>query len=99
MTAHKDITGIEGTWSSYFELLKSALDKNNVGLETNDKGEIVFKVHYPLMEGARILGQMILRPRLIDRNRIEDRDEIRGIERQKTIQALLFRMVTQGGFN
>ena len=63
LSSHKETTGIEGSWSSYFELLKSALDKNNVGLETNSKSEIIFKVHYPLMEGARILGQIIMRPR------------------------------------
>lgn len=63
MEEHKKKTGIEGTWPSYFELFKSALDLKNIGLEKSEEGNIIFKVHYPLLEGARICGQFVLKPR------------------------------------
>lgn len=74
-------------------MLKTAFDQNNLGLETNERGEIVLKVHYPLMEGARICGKIIMRPR----TEREEHDEIRGIDRQRGIQAMLFRIVCNGG--
>lgn len=55
MEEHRRQTGIEGSWTSYFELLRQALDNQSIGLFSDDDG-IVLKIHYPLMAGARISG-------------------------------------------
>jgi hypothetical protein len=58
---HRLKTGIEGSWSSYFMLLKSAFESNSLSLQSEEDEEdgskiILLKVHYPLMVGARITG-------------------------------------------
>ena len=51
MQDHRDHTGIEGTWTAYFQLLKQALDLKSLTL-TDEQ----LKIHYPLMVGAKITG-------------------------------------------
>ena len=79
MDKHRKETGIEGSWSSYFELLKQALDNKSIGLnEIKDgSGGLSLKIHYPLMAGARISGQIEFRGRTTS----SDQDEIRGLRR------------------
>ena len=60
---HKKQTGIEGSWSSYFDLLKQALDQKSLSLCESKEGQggelaLVLKIHYPLMAGARISGSI-----------------------------------------
>ncbi len=48
---HRDKTGIEGTWTAFFQLFKSALDQKSLTV-TDD----TLKIHYPLMIGAKVTG-------------------------------------------
>ena len=56
---HRDKVGIQGTWTAYFELLKKALPGTTLtSLENGEKLHLNF--YYPLMEGARIHGVIVL---------------------------------------
>ena len=55
MQDHRDNTGIEGTWTSYFQLLKQALDLKSLTLTDE-----VLKIHYPLVVGAKVTGSFKL---------------------------------------
>lgn len=89
---HRDKTGIEGSWISYMTLMKQALEQKNLNMTRsmkktdrkshNQEEEVVLKVHYPLMVGARITGKFEL-----------TQFEIRGRERHEIIQSLLFKLV------
>ena len=82
MENHNAKTGIEGLWSSFFEMFKNALDSNSLGLEENTEGGLDVKIYYPLMEGARICGKL----------KLETEHMVRGIERQTAIQMILLRI-------
>ena len=82
---HRLRTGIEGTWKSYFTLLKQALDNKFLSLTSQTTKakviQILLKVHYPLIVGARITGTFDL-----------SEYEIRGRERHEVLQTLLFKV-------
>ena len=91
LDAHRAKTGIEGSWKSYFTLLKQALDTKSLtliaapGKKKTQKFEMqnpdfVLKVHYPLMVGARITGTFTLSD-----------FEVTGRVRHETLQTLLFK--------
>ena len=82
---HRLRTGIEGTWKSYFTLLKQALDNKFLSLTSlTTKAKVIqilLKVHYPLIVGAKITGTFDL-----------SEYEIRGRERHEVLQTLLFKV-------
>ena len=57
---HRLKTGIEGTWTAYFSLLRQALDTKSLTFQClpskKEEPDFLLKVHYPLMPGARITG-------------------------------------------
>ena len=56
---HKKDTGIEGSWASFFELFKQALDSQSIQLAQSQDG-IILKIGYPLISGAKIFGRITL---------------------------------------
>ena len=90
LEAHREQINIEGSWCSYFDLLRQALDLKSLSLCRGDRG-LHLKIHYPLMAGATISGQMALNSR--DERGSDDRYEVRGLDRQTTIQDMLIRLV------
>ena len=77
LQAHRDNSGIEGTWTAYFSLLKQSLDTLSLTLTEQE-----FKVHYPLMVGAKVTGTFAL-----------DQFEVLGRKRHEHLQKMLFHSV------
>ena len=55
--------------------------------QSADDRETVLEIHYPLMQGARIKGQLRLTP-----------FEVKGLERHKVIQEIFMRMAGKLSF-
>ena len=79
MQDHRDNTGIEGTWTAYFQLLKQALNIKSLTLTDE-----LLKIHYPLMVGAKVTGTFKL-----------NEHEVLGRKRHEILQQMLLRSVTQ----
>lgn len=92
LNKHRSKMGIEGSWNSYFTLLKDAFEKKNIVLiseidDDHDNEElIILKIHYPIMVGARIAGSFNL-----------TNHEVKGNSRQKIIAEILFKMIDKIG--
>ena len=59
MEAHKLKTQIQGSWKSFFELFKKALDSKNLALR-KCQGGLMLNIQYPFMTDSSISGQIKL---------------------------------------
>ena len=77
VSLHREDVGIQGSWDAYFSLLQNAVES----IRLTESGDM--ELYYPLMQGARIKGTLVLGPE----------HEIKGMARHERIREMLIGFV------